>query len=280
MPFRSRPHAPATLLSLGCSLLLGCGGLSPDVLPANEPPPVPSSEHPPEPDPCAAGAFCFDGQFGADIAPLTLGAKTTLTTAVVLSRQAMGQTVRFSIKTDVPANDLLIEVAPQSITATSDPNIPVTISLRVPTGSAYDGGKTLALHAELDGPAAPAGDSRAVVLPIDPKLIVEYAGKGGTATPHTWTIPGNDPLRIGAAGAQAPTPIKLRRGGVRLQFVNKDTAASHVLHCSGPIPHQAVNMPTPPGGAYSVTVQTAGTGSCYDHNLESQSVAVYFQFNP
>ena len=25
--------------------------------------------------------------------------------------------------------------------------------------------------------------------------------------------------------------------------------------------------------------QTSGSASCYDHNLESQSVAVYFQFN-
>lgn len=279
MPHVPGTHVCGTLLRLSACLLLGCGGLAPDVLPGNDPPPLPSIEHPPEPDPCGSGAFCFDSQLGADLQPLSLGAKTTLTTSVVLARQVVGQTLRFSVKTDVPANDLLIEVSPQTLTAPAEANIPVTISLRVPTGSAYDGGKTLALHAELDGPAAQAGDSRAVPIPFEPKLIVEYAGKGGTATPHTWTIPGNDPLKIGAAGAQAPTPIKLRRGGVRLQFINRDPTASHVLHCSGPIPHQAVNMPTAPGAAYTATVQMAGTASCYDHNLESQSVAVYFQFN-
>ena len=272
-------------VGLGVSLLVSigplvnCGGLAPDVLPSAEPPPLPNIEHPPEPDPCASGAFCFDGQLGTDLAPLSLGAKTTLTTAVVLSRQAMGQTVRFSVKTDVPANDLYIDVSPASLTVTADANVPVTISLRVPTGSSLDSGKTFALHADLEGPTGTSGDSRAVSIPFDPKLVVEYSGKGGTATPHTWTIPGNDPLKIGAAGAQAPTPVKLRRGGVKLQFVNKDPTASHVLHCSGPIPHQAVNMPTPPNAAYSPQITTAGTASCYDHNLESQSVAVYFQFS-
>jgi len=271
-------RACAWLLSVGGSLFLGCGGLAPDVLPGNDPPPLPSIEHPPEPDPCASGAFCFDSQFGSDLSPLSLGAKATISTAVTLSRQAMGQTLSFSLVTDVPGNDLLAEVSPKSLAMVRDTNIPVTVSLRIPTGSAYEGGKTLALRAEVDGPAGTRGDSRAVVVPLDPKLVVEYSGKGGTATPHTWTIPGNDPLKIGAAGSQAPTPLKLRRGGVRLQFVNKDPTASHVLHCSGPIPHQPVNMPTPPGGTYSVLVQTAGTASCYDHNLESQSVAVYFQF--
>jgi hypothetical protein len=279
MPVVSRPALCGSLVGLAACGLLACGGLAPDVLPGSEPPPLPSIEHPPEPDPCASGAFCFDGQLGSELQPLSLGGRATLTTAVVLSPKTQGQTVRFSVKTEVPANDLLIEVSPQQITAGAETNIPVTIRLRLPTGSAYDGGKTLSLHAELEGPAAQSGDSRAVAIPVDPKLVVEYAGKGGTATPHTWTIPGNDPLPIGAAGAQAPTPVKLRRGGVRVQLVNKDASASHVLHCSGPIPHQPVNQPTPPGGAYSVTVQTAGTASCYDHNLESQSVAVYFQFN-
>lgn len=268
-----------------CFVLVGLGGLgvgcgiTPDVLPAVEVPPLPNTEHPPEPDPCASGVFCFDGQFGSELLPLSLGSKTTLNTAVVLSKQAMGQSVRFSVKTDIPANDLLVEVSPQQIPAAAEANVPVTLSLRIPTGSAYDGSKTIALHAEVDGPAGPGGDSRAIAVPFEPKLVVEYSGKGGTATPHTWTIPGNDPLKIGTAGSQAPTPVKLRRGGVKLQFVNKDPTASHVLHCSGPIPHQQVNMPTPPNGAYSPMITTAGMASCYDHNLESQSVAVYFQFN-
>lgn len=277
MSHRRRDFVSCVLVGLS-GLAVGCG-IAPDVLPAMEVPPLPSTEHPPEPDPCASGVFCFDGQFGAELMPISLGQKTTISTAVVLSKQAMGQNVRFSVKTDVPANDLLVEVSPSMLPAAAEANIPVTISLRVPTGSAYDGSKTIALHAELDGPSAGGGDSRAVAIPFDPKLVVEYSGKGGTATPHTWTIPGNDPLKIGAAGAQAPTPIKLRRGGVKLQFVNKDATASHVLHCSGPIPHQAVNMPTPPNAAYAPMITASGMASCYDHNLESQSVAVYFQFN-
>ena len=277
MSHRRRDFVSCVLVGLS-GLAVGCG-IAPDVLPAMEVPPLPSTEHPPEPDPCGSGVFCFDGQFGAELMPISLGQKTTISTAVVLSKQAMGQNVRFSVKTDVPANDLLVEVSPSMLPAAAEANIPVTISLRVPTGSAYDGSKTIALHAELDGPSAGGGDSRAVAIPFEPKLVVEYSGKGGTATPHTWTIPGNDPLKIGAAGAQAPTPIKLRRGGVKLQFVNKDATASHVLHCSGPIPHQAVNMPTPPNGAYAPMITASGMASCYDHNLESQSVAVYFQFN-
>lgn len=265
-------------LFAGCAFA-GCGDPAGDGAMVMEDPPVPPTEHPPEPEPCATGAFCFDAQFGSQLQQLTLGARTTVNTAVVLSKKLMGQTVNFSIVTPIPQSDLMIEVSPASITVGDDVNIPVEVSLQVPTASAYEGGKTIALHAEAMGPAATSADSKAVTVALDPRLIVEYSGKGGMANPHTWTIPGNDPLKIGIAGQKVPTVVKLRTQGVRVSFVNKDTTASHVIHCGGAIPHQPTDKPTPPNGFYSPLIQTSGSASCYDHNLESQSVAVYFQFN-
>lgn len=256
-----------------------CGGVIVPAEPGDEyVPPLPKMEHPKDPDPCATGAFCFDAQLGAKLDPMTLGSKLQINTAVVLSSQLKGQTVNFSVVTSVPQSDLMIDVSPKTIVA-DDFNVPVSISLYLPTTSAYDGGKPITLHAEVMGPSGMNGDSTAVNIAVDPKLVVEYSGKGGMATPHTWMIPGSDPLKIGAAGQAAPTMIKLRQQGVRVQFVNKDNAASHIIHCGGSIPHQPTDKPTPPNGNYSVMVQTTGGASCYDHNLESQSVAVYFQFN-
>ena len=258
---------------------LGCGGMvDAGMAMADDVPPVPAGEHPAEPEPCTTGLVCFDGAIGAGMAPLTLGAKTTLNTSVVLSRQAMGQALQFSVVTDVPTNDLAIEITPKQLPAGMEANIPLAIDVRVPTGSAFDGGKPIVLRASVMGPTGASSDSKSFMVPIEPRLVVEYSGKGGNATPHTWTIPGNDPLRVGAAGAAGATPVRLRKNGVRVTFVNKDTTASHVLHCSGPIPHQQTNMPSAPNAAYNPLVTTAGTASCYDHNLESQSVAVYFQF--
>lgn len=257
----------------------GCGNSGGEDPLGMEPPPVPSTEHPPEPEPCATGAFCFDAQFGSQLQQLTLGARTTLNTAVVLSKKLMGQTVNFSIVTPIPQSDLMLEISPASVMVGDDINIPIEVSLQVPTSSAYEGGKTLALHAEVMGPAPMSADSKSVTVALDPRLIVEYSGKGGMSNPHTWTIPGNAPLKIGVAGQKVPTVVKLRPQGVRVSFVNKDPSASHVLHCGGPIAHQPTDKPTPPDGFYSPLVQTSGSASCYDHNLESQSVAVYFQFN-
>ena len=248
----------------------GCG-IAPDVLPAMEVPPLPSTEHPRARSP-APGSVLFDGQFGAELMPISLGQKTTISTAVVLpSKQAMGQNVRFSVKTDVPANDLWSRSSPSMPPAAAEANIPVTISLRVPTGSAYDGSKTIALHAELDGPSAGGGDSRVCGHSFEPKLVVEYPARRHRDAAHL-TIPGNDPLKIGAAGAQARRR-SLRRGGGRCSSSTR--TPPHRMSCtSGPIPHQAVNMPTPPNGAYAPMITTSGMASCYDHNSESQSVAV------
>jgi hypothetical protein len=261
------------------SAVASCGGLIAPGEPGEElPPPVPMMEHPKDPDPCATGAFCFDAQLGAKLQPLTLGGKLTINTAVVLSNQLKGQTVEFSIVTAVQSGDLLFEVSPKSVVVDDSFNVPVSISLQLPTTSAFDGTKPITLHAEVMGPSGMSGDSVAVNIPVDPKLVVEYSGKGGMATPHTWTIPGSDPMKIGSAGQAAPTMVKLRQKGVQVAFVNKDSGASHILHCSGAIPHQPTDKPTPPNGMYNPLVQTAGGASCYDHNLESQSVAVYFQF--
>lgn len=279
MPNQNSALFLGTLLLVG-SAVAGCGTSMEDgAMTMEEPPPVPRMEHPEEPEPCTTSAFCFDPEFGSQLPALTLGEKTTFNTSVVLSKQLMGQTVNFSVVTSVPAADLVIEVVPKTIQAGVDANIPVSISLQIPTNSAFDGKKPITLHAEVMGPVGLTGDSKALNLPFEPKLIVEYSGRGGSATPHTWIIPGNEPLKIGAAGQQAPTMVRLRPQGVRVDFINKDTSASHVLHCSGVIPHQPTDKPTPPNGVYSPLVQTAGGASCYDHNVESQSVAVYFQFN-
>src|SRR3990167_4545239 len=93
------------LLFVG-STLTGCGGMIDGPMMQEEvPPPVPPGEHPMDPGPCQTGFFCFDAQFGSEVQPMTLGSKLTLNTAVLLSRQLMGQTVNFSVTTAVPATD-------------------------------------------------------------------------------------------------------------------------------------------------------------------------------
>ena len=262
------------------SALTSCGAnLNDPMPPAEEAPPVPPTEHPPEPEPCATGAFCFDAQLADQVQKMTLGSKLTLNTSIVMSSKLKGETVKFSVVTPLSPSELKIDISPSTLVVGDESNIPVTINLQLPTDSPYDGGNTITLHAEVMGPAGMSGDSQALTIPVEPKLVVEYSGKGGMASPHTWTIPGNDPLKIGVAGQQAPTTVKLRSKGVQVMFVNKDTAASHIIHCGGAIAHQPTDKPTPPGGNYTATVQTSGGASCYDHNLESQSVAVYFQFN-
>ena len=194
------------------------------------------------------------------------GPKTTISTAVVLSKQAMGQNVRFSVKTDVPTNDLWSRSLAVDAARHAEANIPSPSTCGFPPAAPTTAARPSPCTPRSTDPAR-GGDNRRRGHSFEPSSSSNTPAKGGTATPHL----DDSPQR--SAEDRRRWHLARRRSNCgaagQLQFVSKDATASYVLHCSGPIrirPSTCRRRPTAPA-----LMITASAWLLLRPDLESQA---------
>ncbi len=171
------------------------------------------------------------------------------------------------------ANATQITVSPASVDFSSGTAQTATVTVVTAAMSPSIKATDSAGHFNLIGKVDGAKVEQKVELTIAPIFEIQMKGSSAATmvyTPNLTTI-----------------SFKKHADGLKLRFLNMDTAATNIVHGNGSIPHQNTGMPMPPsadgvspGGMYEVNVAaTATTGSFYSHSYEANGAKRTVTFN-
>lgn len=267
-------------LAVGICTALGLGGcLKPTTqvaeLRSSQLTAAPADDHPNSPSLIPATGFAF-----SPVAAQTmeLGITSKLVTLNLSAANDYSGTLDLRVEADEiravdPVGFVAISVTPSQVVLSPGQTAQVNVTLSTDTQAPSFNSRFHVRATEAGG--SQTAQTTGAEIPLKVNAVYEARMMGGAA-PEQWSVPSTLAFRPHA-------------GGLTVNFVNLDSAQTHIVHGNGAIPHGNTGTPMAkavagvpqPGGTYAVTVPagTQRSGSFYCHSHEGGGSAKNVTFN-